>query len=146
MGLDGAGRGASWETAQFSACELVDWFPCCSFCSLILSSPCACFHSSSTKKSFFSPPFNPPSIKLQSLKPKCVRHFPRTFHQSRGTLWKFNEINGWLRQAWLQSDSRSVGCAAQLDHLAERWCPGDTVGRRGVAPAGFIWIPHKLLY
>lgn len=60
MGLDGAGRGASWETAQFSACELVDWFPCCSFCALILSSPCACFHSLSTTKSFFSPPFNPP--------------------------------------------------------------------------------------
>lgn len=58
----------------------------------------------------------------------------------------FNEINRSLHQASPQSDSRSVGCAAQLDHLAERWHAGDTVGRRGVAVEGFYLDPTQPLY
>lgn len=57
---------------------------------------------------------------------------------------------GWdrsLHQAALQrANSRSVGCAARLDHLAERWRPGGGLGRRGVAVAAFIGLPRRLLY
>lgn len=144
MGLARAGRGASWETAVF--CMWTCWLLSLLF--ILLSHPVGAVVSICLFSLFihqqivFLDSFQPPSVKLESVKPKCVCHFPRTFHQSCGTLWRFNEINRWLHQAskWLTVS------AAQLDHLAERWRPGDTVGRRGVAVEAFIWIPRKLLY
>lgn len=111
---------------QLSVCELVDWFPCCSRCSLIhLHVPVFTLYPPTNT---FPDSFQPPSIKLQSETQMC--HFVRTFHPAWGTLWKFNEI---IRHRAKVTAVQSLCCTAGSSgwKMASWWHGGETGRGRG---------------
>lgn len=147
QGEEGDGTGLSRKRCllgnSFSGCELVAWFPGSSSGSLILwgSVIPTCLFSLFPPVNSFPRLLSTPGHQMTACGSRMCVVSPEPSSRGVEPLQKFNEINRSLHQASLQSDGRS-----QLDHLAERWRPGDTVGRRGVAVEASHGSPLKLLF